>query len=380
MENKVDYVFDEKKFDALLNELENNRQEGAATINANNKSNRRDSVSSSIGILGIFMGMGFLFILGIGVIFFLSIISVSFRNFMLMIIPFVSMPLFITVIVLVPLLIYRKKLNRITQKNNQNYNLEKNYYYSVKEKLIGEIIQSFNSSFEYYPKGLISAREFNNMRLYNESHGDSFGTKPYHGSDYICGKVGSTNIELCEFSIGDVSGLFMVADFNKDFSEITKVLTRVWKKRSLDVIGIINGENIVDTTGNYKTYKKTRDEYLNRKLEEVILESPSFNEKFETFSSSQIEARYILSTTMMERILEFRQKFNYEMNFVFVDSKMYFTVNWGSHMFEPYDINKNLIEHKMQLIENTHKQLSYCIQIIEALNLNTELWYSRQGY
>ena len=44
------------------------------------------------------------------------------------------------------------------------------------------------------------------------------------------------------------------------------------------------------------------------RLEEIELEDPEFMEHFRVYSTDQVEARYILSPSMMERLLAFRRE------------------------------------------------------------------------
>ncbi|WP_395065257.1 DUF3137 domain-containing protein [Flavobacterium sp.] len=372
---ETNYIFDEKKFDALLNELESKRQEGATIINRNSKENRKDNFTMFFGFIGASV-VGFIAFFVIMVIALLGclFLTMVFDTPIFMFLVFIIAGILLVSGFLIPILLFRKKFMRVKTKQDENQVISKEYYFTIKEKIISEIIKSFNSSFEYNPKKAISRFDFEQMQVYDSTFLFSNG---YSGEDYISGMVGNTQVEFCEFTTGRVSGLFMVANFNKNFKETTKVLTKVWKKTSLDIGGILDGTNFTETTGNYDQYQKNRNFYRTQKLEDVILENTMFNSLFDVYSSNQIEARYILSTALIERILNFKKRYNYDMNFVFIDSKMYFTINWGANMMEPYDISVSLKDVKLDLIKETHQELKHCIEIIDALNINNELWYSR---
>lgn len=372
---ETNYIFDEKKFDALLNELENKRQEGATIINRNSKENRKDNFTMFFGFIGASV-VGFIAFFVIMVIALLGclFLTMVFDTPIFMFLVFIIAGILLVSGFLIPILLFRKKFMKVKMKQDENQVISKEYYFTIKEKIISEIIKSFNPSFEYNPKKAISRFDFEQMQVYDSTFLFSNG---YAGEDYISGMVGNTQVEFCEFTTGRVSGLFMVANFNKNFKETTKVLTKVWKKTSLDIGGILDGTNLTETTGNYDQYQKNRNFYRTQKLDDVILENTTFNSLFDIYSSNQIEARYILSTALVERILNFKKRYNYDMNFVFIDSKMYFTINWGANMMEPYDISVSLKDVKLDLIKETHQELKHCIEIIDALNINNELWYSR---
>jgi hypothetical protein len=374
METNPNYTFDEKKFDDLLNELESKRIVDSSTIDKNRKENSKDNFTMFFGFIGASV-IGFIVFFVIMIIALLGclFLTMVFDNPIFMVLIFLIGGILLISGFLIPVLLFRKKFLKVKAKQDQNQVISKEYYSSIKENIISEIIKSFNSSFEYRPTKAISRFDFEQMQVYDSTFLFSNG---YSGEDYISGTVGKTQVEFCEFSTGKVSGLFLVANFNKNFEETTKVLTKVWKKTTVDIGGILDGTNFTETIGNYDHYQKNRNYYRTQKLEEVTLENIEFNNFFDVFSSNQIEARYILSAVLIERIMNFKKKYNYDMNFVFIDSKMYFTINWGANMLEPYDISVSLKEVKLNLIKETHQELKYCIEIIEALNLNIELWSS----
>lgn len=58
----------------------------------------------------------------------------------------------------------------------------------------------------------------------------------------------------------------------------------------------------------------------------IQLEDPRFTDTFLVYSTDQIEARYVLSTALMERILELKQKFDQPIGLSFQDKEMYLAV------------------------------------------------------
>lgn len=374
MKNSIDYLFDSAKFAAVLADVENQRVSKSAVFNQNSQDNKSSRKTFMFGFMGIwgcsFVLIPFIFF-GIIVMLFSDslggMLGFTFRG-----IVFFVLALFVLVVVLIVINL-QKSGKKIIKTDRDNFAITKEYRLLVKEKLIKEIVQSFNATFDYFPNKCISENRFYDMQLYSNSYGFS----NYKGEDYIVGKVGTTTIEMCEFSIGKVAGLFMIAEFNKSFKGVTKVLIKTTKEYKLDASDILEGEIGLSIEGNYADFVKKRDHYNNTKLETVLLEDPIFSQQFDVYSSDQIEARYILSNSLMERILAFKSRYNYDMNFVFQDSKLYFTINWGANMLEPYNINVSVQERKMDLIENTHAELGHCISLIEALNMNSALWYAR---
>lgn len=95
-------------------------------------------------------------------------------------------------------------------------------------------------------------------------------------------------------------------------------------------------------------------------LENIKLEDPVFEDKFQVFSTDQIEARYLLTPAFMERLLALSSMFNNKIKFSFYNNKLLLMIETAENRFKPdsifmpstfeYDIKTVLIE--MQAIFN----------------------------
>ena len=71
------------------------------------------------------------------------------------------------------------------------------------------------------------------------------------------------------------------------------------------------------------------------KMANVKLEDCVFEKKFEVFSTDQVEARYLLTTAFMERILEVKKRFHgKKIQLSFFDNKLLIAVDTSKDMFE----------------------------------------------
>jgi hypothetical protein len=103
----------------------------------------------------------------------------------------------------------------------------------------------------------------------------------------------------------------------------------------------------------------------------VRLEDPVFEKEFCVYGDDQIEARYILTPALMERIVAFKRKWDKKVSLSFIDSKVYLAIN----------INKNLFETRVfrpvadySFMEENLRFLILLTEIVEDLNLNTRIW------
>ena len=242
--------------------------------------------------------------------------------------------------------------------------LWKDYYKQFKEQVIREIIRFIDDGLSYSPSDRMSQKEFVKCGIYQT------GIDRYSGDDYVKGKIESTDIEFSEIhaeyktttydSKGRrqthwhtiFKGLLFSADFNKVFNVKTYVLT--------------------DTAEKMFGFLGTKLQKMNKGRGELVkLENPDFESEFVVYSGDQIESRYILSPSLMERILSFKKQTKKGIQLSFVDSRLYVTVPYSKDLFEPKLFGDIVnFEH----IKDYHNDLSLVLDLIQTLNLNTRIW------
>ena len=174
------------------------------------------------------------------------------------------------------------------------------------------------------------------------------------GEDFMRFKIGDTRIMFCETTVlssrgEDVlfNGVFISASFNKYFTaktfvcpEKSKSFFRNLKRRILD------------------------------NLCPVKLEDVEFNKEFFVLSSDQVEARYILTPSLMLRIMNYRRKIKKGISFSFVDDRLYCAIPNYINLFEPA-----LFEHfDFEFIKRNYLPLKLYTDLVEDLNLNNQIW------
>ena len=194
-----------------------------------------------------------------------------------------------------------------------------------------------------------------------------FTTKPnrYKGDDFVWGKTGATEIKFSEIKAEHESGsgknrrrytifkgLFFIGDFNKHFTCETVVLPDTAEKlfghfgQKLQSMNIFRGQLIK-------------------------LEDPEFENYFVVYGDDQIQARYILSTSLMERIVEFKKKTGRKIYLSFVGSKVFVAVSYTKSLFEPR-LFRTLVD--FEPVREYFEDLQLTIGIVDDLNLNTRIW------
>ena len=140
-------------------------------------------------------------------------------------------------------------------------------------------------------------------------------------------------------------GLFFEARFAKSFTSRTFVLPN-------------------DLKGQLTPIHKWRGDVIK-------LEDPEFERRFRVYGDSQIESRYILSTNLMSRLVEFNQKAGRKVYLSFVDGFVYIAIPYRHNLFEP-----RLFQTMMSFtpLKEYFQDLQLMIGIVEDLNLNRRIW------
>lgn len=234
-----------------------------------------------------------------------------------------------------------------------------------KKEVVEKVAHSIDPSWEYDSEAFVSEEAYVDSGLFNKSY------EKFYGDDRVSGRVGETVFESSELKAGSFhsytdddgnsrsewravfSGYFFHSEFNKQLQGETYV---------------VNGdlEAVADTFRSTSTNSKGR-----MKGSMVALENKEFANTFKVRSTSQIEARYILTPKLMESLLNVYQVFKQPMHMSFIGGKVYLAILFSKGLFEPsiWKSGLNLKElNKLYQLLNLNKT------IIEELDLNTRIW------
>lgn len=223
---------------------------------------------------------------------------------------------------------------------------------ALKTETIPLLLKEIDPSLVYDATGYIPRKQFAGSELFK---GDWDG---YQAQDLISGSVGQTALRFCMLSLqaterdlirdNDSSGertvtvfegLLFVADFNKNFSART-------------FINQETGSLISDLFGS-----------------SIELEDPEFNRMFEIRSTDPVEARYLLSPSLMERLKRLRQRNHFRA--AFHDGQLWMMLEMPMGAFDP-DLSRPLTDasQTLRVLENLHGITG----IVEELDLNNRIW------
>jgi len=165
------------------------------------------------------------------------------------------------------------------------------YKSNIKEIIFPKIFQFFGNDYQYNKNSTLTIEPLESSSIIPSHNRRYF-------EDYVKGSYNDVQLEFVEAllqshsssGVGDRShivtefdGIFIILSMNKKFIGKTIVLQDSGK--------IINKPSSV------------------KGLENVKLEDPIFEKKFEVYSSDQVEGRYLLTTSFMERLLDLEKMF-----------------------------------------------------------------------
>lgn len=237
-----------------------------------------------------------------------------------------------------------------------SYSLLKGFSNEFKEKIITQIIKEISPNLAYDKAKFIEFSEFDRPRIYNTV------IDIYQGNDLIWG-----NIDGVELKFSDI---YLARNDTKN------------KERSIQVqTPLFYGIAFIADFSKFFTAKVVvldkKSDFTSTNLQKTKMDNSEFNDTFATFCDDEIAARYILSPSLMEKMLYLRKFFGAKCDFCFVENKIYIYINLGKDSFEA--------DYKVPLIgENSapqryHDEITQFIGIVENLKLNSKIFKAHLG-
>lgn len=217
-----------------------------------------------------------------------------------------------------------------------------------KNEVISRMVEVLVDNGRYLPDHGIPESTFNTSNLF-------IRPDRYHSEDLIQGTIDKTSFHFAEIHAEErqvssngktttthwvtiFQGFFFVADFHKDFS----------------------GRTVV-----------SRNSFFKLKRGRVKLENVDFEKRFDVFSTDQVEARYILTPSMMERIIALDKRLGGDIVLSFCNSQVIIAIANSTNHFEA-DIWSRIDNTKT--LHREYNLISSMISIVKELNLNTRIW------
>lgn len=219
-----------------------------------------------------------------------------------------------------------------------------------KEKVVDEIIRSFCPGATFSPHSGVDESVFRNCGLFispDRYHAEDLITGCLDKTSFVCSEVHaeerrtrSTKNGVQHYWVDIFKGFLFIADFHKEF----------------------RGKTTVVRDSLFK---------FNMGGSRVKLENPEFEKVFDVFSTDQIEARYLITPAMMDRMLKLDNTFDKGITLSFRNSTILVAIPDSKNRFEvsvwsPLD-NLNTLKSDFAVLQSL-------LAIVDELNLNTRIW------
>jgi len=236
--------------------------------------------------------------------------------------------------------------------------LTKDYRAHFKQEIIDPLIHAIDTDLTYLPKSHIDTAVFNQSRLF------TLRPDSLTGNDYVSGQLESVDIAFSDLTAKKsgkndddattiFQGLFIVADFHKNFKGTTVILPDNAQKLFGDVVG------------NWLQANNSSRNQL------IKMDNVAFEKEFVVYGTDQIEARYILTPSLMQKILNYKKRSQHPLYISFVNGKIHMAVSYNKDLFEP-SLFHSLLEYK--IAKEYFTTLHLALGIVEDLKLNQKLW------
>ncbi len=224
--------------------------------------------------------------------------------------------------------------------------------------LIPEILRTLEVDAHFNAGKGISGKAFQSLSFFNTPH-DQF-----HSSDKITGSVDGVSFSISNVHsqmhadaqgsyLTQFQGFFLMLEFNKAFKGRTYVLPD-------------NAERLLGKGGRslQKAFKRKGTKLIH-------LDDPEFEKVFTVYSTDEIEARYILSHSMMKRLCELRGRFGERVRFSFRDNFVCLAIPTGRNYLLP-KTNRPATSQKQ--FRSIYRCLKMLLGIVHDLDLTTRIW------
>lgn len=223
-----------------------------------------------------------------------------------------------------------------------------------KDQIIQPIVGAICREARYLPDEGIDQQIFSSCGLFS-GRVDCYGAE-----DMIEGRVGATRFSFSEvlaqekrtshsgkttttYWVDIFRGFLFVADFNKEFA----------------------GRTIV-TRSSFFSFSTPG--------QRARLEDPAFEKRFDVYTTDQIEARYILSPSLMRRITELDEAYGGRLTLSFHQSTLVVAIPESVNHFEA-SVWRSVLDRS--LFERDFGMIRQLVGIVDELNLNLRIWSKR---
>ncbi|MBR4254258.1 MAG: DUF3137 domain-containing protein [Lentisphaeria bacterium] len=240
-----------------------------------------------------------------------------------------------------------------------------------KKLVVPSLLKDIDPGLAYNPSGCIPKEEFRRSKIFSNT------PSSYTGEDLVFGTYKGIPVRFSELKVQEkhsdgknttyhtfFQGVFLIADFNKDFKYSHWVLPDTAEAAFGQVVGNFLQKISLPGRGHM-----TR------------MEDPAFEKKFVVYTENDVEARYILSPKLMRTMLALSERFRKGVSriaFAFMDSSVYIAI--------PIESGRDLFEMPSrgdmgeETARRTQEELKEILSVFDVMELDLRLWSKDRPY
>jgi len=240
----------------------------------------------------------------------------------------------------------------------------KAYRIEFKLNVVKAIVGLINQDWNYSPDGHIAPDDYRRGKLFSKQY------DRYKGDDLVTGAIEKTDFQISELhteyktetrdSKGNrkttwhtiFKGLYAHLDFNKEIKGETLVMPDTAEKL-------------------FGSFGKKLQSWGSGSRDLVNMENVEFEKLFVVYGTDQIEARYILTPTIMEAMIRIVKVYGKQVYFSFIGSRVYFAISIQEDLFEPRIFSSGV---RFEDVEKMNQHFGIIETLIHEMNLNTRIW------
>lgn len=238
------------------------------------------------------------------------------------------------------------------------------------EDIIAFVSDSNLNEIKFERKSRLSKESFEKMELFN------LDTVNYDGRNFISANYNGNDMFFSDIDIFTLNEVVTQKDIYKD----GKKYIRTTKKKVRNHIfkGIYIGAKLNKKISDYiylipnnikdSFIQKNINKYVKYRGNKINLENLEFSKKYKVYSEDEVQARYILSLSLMEKINKIDNLFDGKKYIVFKEGRRF------SICIENFSI-ESLDNNCLPVIRNKVKELKVLAHIFEQINKLFEIYH-----
>ena len=222
----------------------------------------------------------------------------------------------------------------------------------------------------YEPKKKLSEESFDKMELFN------LDVVKYNGKNYIKALYNKNNMVFSDMETYIIDTIETKKEIYKDGKKYIRTTRK--KKKKIIFKGLYIGATLNKKNSNhiYLIPNNFNDTFLQSKIMNyikyqgtpVMLENLEFSKKYKVFCDDEVQARYILSLSLMERINKLDELYKGKKYIVFKEGKRFAICIEGLSI-------ENIKKIKLPAFRNQNKEINVLNNIFTKLNDLFKIYY-----